>query len=210
MTVFVYFCLQTSYSVYLSVIKSTACTRRVLWGPCKCVKSLPEPWAGGLPWFPKDTAEPVLSAFTVSLYSFPQHDGGLPCNYLHKWAHFTSLLFDKSNSDPRFTPSSQDLPVQKQSDLVQDFYQSFAEYFKSEYRWDQHIPACLFWKHQKRDFWVSPFVSRFSWSSGHSDNGTRGEADNDTSPQMGFLPWQLWWWTEGSGSTETNTVTLNK
>lgn len=31
-----------------------------------------------------------------------------------------------------FSSSLQDLPVQKQSDLVQDFYQSFAEYFNSE------------------------------------------------------------------------------
>lgn len=30
--------------------------------------------------------------------------------------------------------SLQDLPIQKQSDLVQDFYQSFAEYFRSECR----------------------------------------------------------------------------
>lgn len=37
-------------------------------------------------------------------------------------------------SDSRLFFVLQHLPVQKQSDLVQDFYQSFAEYFSGKYR----------------------------------------------------------------------------
>uniref|UniRef100_A0AAQ6AQ05 RAB guanine nucleotide exchange factor (GEF) 1 n=1 Tax=Amphiprion ocellaris TaxID=80972 RepID=A0AAQ6AQ05_AMPOC len=50
-----------------------------------------------------------------------------------KFQYYTShnfLLLFQSCLDHRFTLSLQALPVQKQSDLVQDFYQSFAEYFR--------------------------------------------------------------------------------
>lgn len=53
--------------------------------------------------------------------------------------------------------------------------------------------------------WV--FLYRFSWGSGHSANGASGEVNNDSLAQMGFLPWQLWWWTEGLSSPEKDTVT---
>lgn len=51
------------------------------------------------------------------------------------------------------------------------------------------------------------FPHRFSWGSGHSANGASGEVNNDSVAQMGFLPWQLWWWTEGPSSPEKDTVT---
>lgn len=51
------------------------------------------------------------------------------------------------------------------------------------------------------------FPYRFSWGSGHSANGASGEVNNDSVAQMGFLPWQLWWWTEGPSSPEKDTVT---
>lgn len=49
-----------------------------------------------------------------------------------RWAIVITSLSRQSCSDHRCTSSVQDLPVQKQSDYVQDFYQSFAEYFSSE------------------------------------------------------------------------------
>lgn len=105
----------------------------------------------------------------------------------------------------RVSSSVQDLPVQKQSDLVQDFYTSFAEYFSSEYRSLQHFLDCLFCQHENIK-WVFVFIFRFFRGPGHSDNGACGEVDNDTVAQMGFLPWQLWWRTEGPGSSEKDTV----
>lgn len=52
---------------------------------------------------------------------------------------FRALLIVKSHF-------LQELPVQKQSDYVQDFYQSFAKYFKGEYISLHVIVYCLSWK----------------------------------------------------------------
>lgn len=52
-------------------------------------------------------------------------------------------------------------------------------------------------------------IFRFSWGSGHSDNGACGEVNNDTFAQMGFLSRQLRWWTEGPDAAEKNTVTIH-
>lgn len=58
------------------------------------------------------------------------------------------------------------------------------------------------------EFWLAVFIFRFFWGSGQSDNGACWEVNNDTVAQMGFLPWQLWRWTEGPGFTTENTVTF--
>lgn len=76
----------------LSGITSTFCPFRVFWKPCKCVESLPEPRARGLHWVPEDTEEPFLPALAVSMYSFPQHNGGVPCNNLLYMINMTLLI----------------------------------------------------------------------------------------------------------------------
>lgn len=48
----------------------------------------------------------------------------------------------------------QELPVQKQSDYVQDFYQSFAKYFKGEYISLQVIMYGLSWRYGSVQFWL--------------------------------------------------------
>lgn len=120
---------------------------RVSWKQKKCAQSLSEPWARRLHRFPKNTTEPFLPALAVPMHSFSQHSRGLPCNYLLLNFNMTPfLLLNKcqSCSDRSFLSFSQDLPVQKQSDLVQDFYQSFAEYFSSQYKSFQHLFGGLF------------------------------------------------------------------
>lgn len=121
---------------------------RVFWKLYNSVKSLPEPWAWRLHWLPEATPQPFLPALAVPMYSFPQHNGGLSCNYLFKKMNNSHNfpLTCRSCSDHRFSSSVQDLPVQKQSDFAQDFYQSFAEYFSSECRSVPHFLHCLFWR----------------------------------------------------------------
>lgn len=190
-----------------SAITPSSCLYRELWKPYKCIKGLSKTWAWGLHWFPKDTSEPFLPTIAIPVFIFSQDNGSLPCNYLFNINHFVTFCFlyltFQSSSDYSF--SLQDLPVQKQSDLVQDFYQSFAEHFNGKRGSVHPFLACLFWK---QDFWVVVLVFRFSWGTGHSDNGAHREVDNDTVAQMGFLPWQLRWRAEGPGTPETNTVTF--
>lgn len=48
----------------------------------------------------------------------------------------------------------QELPVQKQSDYVQDFFQSFAKYFKGEYISLHVIVYCLSWSYYSVQSWL--------------------------------------------------------
>lgn len=104
---------------------------RDFWKPYKYVKSLPKPGAWGLHRFPKDTSEPSISALAVPVQSFSQDDGGLSCNYYYLHILYIILFMSYNCSDLALLVS-QDIPVQKQSDHVQDFYQSFAEHFNGE------------------------------------------------------------------------------
>lgn len=118
---------------------------RVFWKLCNSTKSLPESWAWGLHWLSQDTQELFVSAIAVPLYSFSQHNGSISRNYLFLVVSNFPLTFQ---SFPYHELSFvQDLPVQKQSDYVQDFYQSFAEYFKSEYKSVQLLMCRLSWKY---------------------------------------------------------------
>lgn len=192
-------CVCAAFCPFVLIVVHLVSSSRISWSLCSSVKSLPGSWAWGLHWLSQVTQKPCIQTLAVPLYNFSEHNGSLSCNDLLLFnSKFPLTFHDSSNVSLFFF---QELPVQKQSDYVQDFYQSLAKYFKGEFISLQVIMYCL----SPRCLDCAP-VFRFYWHSGHTNNGAFGEADHDPLVQVGFLSRQLWWRAQRSDSAETNTV----